>query len=252
MNKILLGALGAAVLALNSMPAAAADLPARMPVKAPAPVVVAAFNWTGCYIGAHGGYAWGDKDWTWNAFPAANGGHDVDGWLVGGQVGCNIQYDRVVFGIEGQFSWTDLKGSHSFNLNLPFVGGTNTFGFHTKVDFLGTVAARLGYSFDRTLLFVKGGGAFAHDKYRITVNGANLLTGDDDMRWGWMVGAGVEYAFTGNWSMKIEYNYLDFGKRDTSFCGAGCETIKIDQQIQLVKAGINYRFGGGGPVVARY
>ncbi len=252
MNKVLASALGAAVLAFSALQAAAADLPARMPVKAPAPVVVAAFNWTGCYIGAHGGYAWGEKDWTWNAFPIANGDHNIDGWLVGGQVGCNYQTGRVVLGIEGQFSWADLDGSHSFNFTLPFVAGVNTFGFHTNVDFLGTIAGRLGYTFDRTLVFVKGGAAFAHDKYRISVNGTDILTADDDLRWGWMVGGGLEYAFTGNWSMKIEYNYMNFGNRDTSFCnGPACETINIDQQIQLVKVGINYRFGGG-PVVARY
>ena len=91
----------------------AADLPARMPVKAaPAPIITV-FSWTGCYIGGHAGYAWGKKrvDFTPNVF-GLDFDHDVDGFIAGGQVGCNLwQRDRWVFGIEGQASWADIDGS---------------------------------------------------------------------------------------------------------------------------------------------
>jgi opacity protein-like surface antigen len=76
------------------------------------------------------------------------------------------------------------------------------------------------------------------------------------MRWGWMLGGGIEYAFTGNWSAKIEYNYMHLGREDVHFCpvilAGDCFDYSIKQHIHVVKAGINYRFGGPSPVVARY
>jgi outer membrane immunogenic protein len=244
--------LGALVLsAFVATPVMAADLPARMPVKAP-PVVAPAFTWTGCYIGVHGGYGWGDKKWrdTFDGIEFTS--HDVDGWLVGGQVGCNIQQDRWVFGIEGQASWADIDGSST-------VGAPTQVNFYSKTDILGTVALRLGYAVDRTLFYAKGGLAFAHDKHQQDILVGPLLLSSANsekyMRWGWMVGGGIEYAFTGNWSAKIEYNYMHLGREDVQFCTVGvpgdCFDYSIKQHIHVVKAGINYRFGAG-PVVARY
>jgi outer membrane immunogenic protein len=231
--------------AVTAAPAMAAD----MPVKAPPPVVVAAFSWTGCYVGVHGGYGWGRKKWSDAGGEFTE--HDVDGWLVGGQVGCNFwQRDRWVLGIEGQASWADIDGSST--LGDP---ATTHFNYHSKTDILGTIALRLGYAVDRTLFFAKGGVAFAHDKHREDLLVGNLLISTSDsekyLRWGWMVGGGIEYAFTGNWSTKIEYNYMHLGREDVQFCAPGnCFDYSIKQHIHVVKAGINYRFGG--PVVARY
>jgi outer membrane immunogenic protein len=249
--KSIVGAL--ALSALFATSAVAADLPARMPVKAP-PVVAPVFTWTGCYIGAHGGYGWGHKKWRDPFDGVEFTSHDVDGWLVGGQVGCQIQQDRWVFGIEGQASWADIDGE-------SFIGepASTHFRFRSKTDILGTVALRLGYAVDRTLFYAKGGLAFAHDKHWEDLLVGPLLIdsapSEKYMRWGWMLGGGIEYAFTGNWSAKIEYNYMHLGREDVQFCPViipgDCFDYSIKQHIHVVKAGINYRFGSS-PVVARY
>ncbi|MBX9778596.1 MAG: outer membrane beta-barrel protein [Xanthobacteraceae bacterium] len=252
----------AAAIALSAAQALAADLPARMPVKAPPPVVAPVFTWTGCYVGMHGGYAWGrKKDWTEAGVLEPFAAHDVDGPLFGGQVGCNLQHDRWVFGIEGQASWADVKGNTTFTSGL-LTSAPITNGFFTKADILGTIAARLGIAFDRSLLFVKGGLAFAHEKHWLTAaQGAGpaviVASTDKYLRWGWMVGGGWEYAFSGRWSGKIEYNYLHLGRDADPLCpvpGPGtCVDFELKQHIHLVKVGINYRFtGGDGPLVARY
>jgi outer membrane immunogenic protein len=243
------------VVALAAAPAMAADM--RMPVKAaPAPVITL-YSWTGCYIGGHVGYAWGKKRITDidGVFPAAADlDHDVDGFIAGGQVGCNLwQNDRWVLGIEGQASWADIDGS----VSSPIVGAA-TANFRTEADVIGSISARLGYAFGatgQTLVFIKGGAAFIHEQFVIDQTIAALTAqSDKDLRWGWMIGGGFEQALGSNWSFKAEYNYNHFGTRDVELCNPVpvCSTFSIRQHIHLVKVGINYRFGAGGPVVARY
>ena len=121
----------------------------------------------------------------------------------------------------------------------------------TEVKWLGTVTGRIGYAWDRMLLYVKGGGAWVRDVYTITAGGG-FFAETRDTNWGWTIGAGLEYGLTPNWSVKAEYNYLDFGTeriRFTPNVGAPFDR-DVDQHIHVVKVGINYRFGG--PVVARY
>jgi outer membrane immunogenic protein len=244
-------------LAISS--ASAADLPARMPVKAPVVVPVAVYNWSGFYIGAHVGGVWGKKDWTDTTVnpPADVGSHNVSGLIAGGQVGFNWQSGDWVYGIEAQASWSNADGRHEFG---------NAF-FTTEVKWLGTIAGRLGYARDRWLWYVKGGAAFAHDEHAIgstvqivqgaiVVNPGQVLFEGDKTRWGWMVGAGVEYGIASNWSAKLEYNYMDFGDKTISFAALpplppATITAKIDQHLHVVKFGINYRFGAPA-LVARY
>lgn len=233
--------------------AGAADLPARAPIYQPPPVFL--YNWSGFYIGAHAGGGWGRKHWVDTTFaPLDEGSHDVSGALAGGQIGFNFQAGAWVFGLEGQASWADLTGEH---VSLAFPTDRD----RTRVDALGTVAGRVGYAFDRVLLYGKGGVAWAHDKFSITdipsgITYANFV----QTRWGWMAGAGLEYGLTANWSAKIEYNYMDLGTvRATNVicspnfgCGGpgGSFNEDVSQQLHVVKVGINYRFGG--PVVAQY
>jgi outer membrane immunogenic protein len=253
MKKILGGLVLSALLA---SPAAAADLRRPMPVKAPAPVATL-YSWTGCYIGGHAGWAWGKKRVYDSAgIEIVDFEHDVDGFLIGGQVGCNLwQSDRWVFGIEGQAAWADIGGDVPFD---PAITAGPT-GFRTDIDIIGSISARLGYAFGatgRTLLFVKGGAAFVHEQYSLTgVLPTQNFQSDENLRWGWMVGAGLEHAIGGNWSAKAEYNFNHFGKDSFEFCNGvpTCTTLEVRQHVHLVKFGVNYRFGGfGGPVVARY
>jgi outer membrane immunogenic protein len=113
------------------------------------------------------------------------------------------------------------------------------------------LAGRVGMTWDRMLLYITGGGAWARDKFEYVAAGVGTASASDT-RFGWTIGAGLEFALAPNWSLAAQYNYVDFGNRDTSFSGGGVVafTDRIDQQLHLVTARLNYRFGG--PVVARY
>jgi outer membrane immunogenic protein len=275
------------ILALSVGAANAADLTMRPAYKAPPPVVApVAWTWTGFYIGAHIGSAWGTKEWTLNfdepdfgPFPL--GQTQVNGFLGGPTAGFNYQVDRWVFGVEGQFSWADVKGSSGCN-NFFFEGKAEFPAFgslscNAKVDWLATLAARVGWTIDHALLYVKGGGAWVHDKFAVNcapiiegceggpfISGPGTVWSGSRTRAGWMWGAGVEYAFTPNWSAKIEYDFMDFGTHRVNLglntANAECECdflpVDINQRIHLVKAGVNYRFNwfgfGKAPVVANY
>lgn len=228
----------------------AADIPARMLTKAPAAVV--GFSWTGLYIGGHVGGGWNRNAWTDVGVGALIGANTASGVLAGGQLGYNHQVGAWVFGIELDASWADLTGQHQdpiFSLIAP----TGLEQHHIRTDFIGTATARIGYAWDRTLFYVKGGAAWVHNKYHSTdffARGQTFAT-SEDQRTGWTVGAGLEYAFAPNWSAKVEYNYIDVGSdRLLMACGAiaGCVSFRvdIDQQIHVAKFGINYRFGPGG------
>lgn len=241
------------LVAFGATAATAADLRAAPAYRAGPAAVAPYYNWSGFYIGAHIGGAWADKDWVDVGPPAFNlGGHSADGILGGGQIGFNWQTGAWVFGIEAQYSWADLDGDH--------VNTLVALRLRTDVESVGTVAARIGYAWANWMLYAKGGWAWAHDKYAAFDTGTGLLFASaSDTRSGWMLGLGLEYGFTPNWSMKIEYNYMDFGsdRIDASSGPAGpggIVPVDIDQRISLVKVGINYRFGGKAPapVVTKY
>jgi outer membrane immunogenic protein len=249
MKKLLLASAAAVALCV---PAMAADMPTKGPVykAAPAPM----FSWSGCYVGAQLGGGWGKKEWT---DPGIGGvlfsSHHVDGFVGGGGIGCDWQNGQWVFGLQADGNWADLKG-HSID---SLSGGTITD--HTRVDALGTATARIGYAWDRSLFYGKGGYAWAHDKYHAIVNatGAEFYHASDT-RSGWTLGVGYEVSFAPNWSWKIEYNYMDFGRDRSNFVGGtflgGVAPFDIQQTVQTVMVGVNYRFGGWGkgPVSAKY
>ena len=261
MKRLVLAITSASLLSCGL--ASAADMPVKARPLPPPPV----FTWTGLYIGIHGGGAWFDKDWFYPcsatnlliASPCnlAQGGHSGGSWLAGGQVGFNYQVGQWVWGIEAQFSKTRIERE---NVDIAF---PDQEVLHTRTDSIGTVAVRLGYAWDRTLLYVKGGGAWARDNYWLTgvqvpFVGVTFATGNETRR-GWMVGAGIEYAFAQNWSVKVEYNYMDFGTDRIFFTSTGVSPTQppfdedIRQRIQVVKVGLNYRFDlGKAPVIARY
>ena len=260
MKRILLGS--TALIGLAATSAMAADLPVKAPVyKAPPPVAI--YSWTGCYLGGHAGWGWGRKHArfsdTFDVFPIIPFSEHVDGFLGGVQGGCDYQFNtNWVVGVEGAFSWADIKG-HA--LNDPFVRGKGSSGtFSARTDWLATLTGRLGYAWDRWLVYGKGGVAWAHDKYRLVGLGDNVFgpfaLSATETRTGWTAGGGVEYAFLNNWSAKLEYNYMDFGSHRLRLAGLFVSspvfaTTDIDQKIHVVKFGINYRFGVS-PVVARY
>jgi outer membrane immunogenic protein len=236
--------------------ASAADMPVAGPVYKVQ--TYAPYSWTGFYIGIHAGADWSSTDWhapgTPNnaalclACPTSSGSHDTSSWLAGGQLGYNYQIAWFVGGVEAQISATSLQGSHT-------VPSFPAITLHSKTDTVGTLAGRAGIAFDQALFFVKGGAAFAHDKYWSSVTGGADLSSATDTRWGWMFGVGFEWAFFQNWSVKFEYDHMDFHKRRETLSPVGPGAFPFDHDISetvdLVKVGLNYRFGYS-PVVAKY
>ena len=244
----------AAVTMLLTGAASAADLAARPYSKAP-PIIAPIYNWTGFYIGVNGGGGWADKCWdNYNvggvAFPSATEGcHTASGATVGGQIGYRWQASNWVFGLEAQGNWADFTGS---NNSVLFANTTN----RTRVDAFGLFTGQVGYSWNNVLWYVKGGAAVARDKYEgIVTNTGFVFDRADDTRGGGVIGTGVEFGFTPNWSLALEYDHLFMGRRDitlTSTVAPGVITRadSIRQDIDVVTARINYRFGG--PIVAKY
>jgi outer membrane immunogenic protein len=227
---------------LLAVPAFAADIPVKAPYRAPLPV--AAFGWTGCHIGGHVGGLWARKDWS-NAVGVSLDGHDVNGWLGGVQAGCDYQFGGgFVIGIQGEYAWANADGSHFFAPD----GVTD----RSRIKSLASVTGRIGYAWDRFLGYVRGGGAWERDAYEVFDNINNQLFTAKETRSGWTVGVGGEYAFTNFVSGFVEYNYYDFGTSRNTFT-PGAFDINIKEHKSVVKAGLNFRFGGwAAPVSARF
>ena len=236
-------ALGAAA------PAVAADLAARPYTKAPA-MIAAVYDWSGFYIGANGG--WGSSHNNWDSVApflvGGEGSHNATGGTVGGQVGYRWQAGTWVFGLEAQGNWADFKGS-----NASTLFGANSIN-NSKVDAFGLFTGQVGYAANNFLLYVKGGAAVTSNSYRINnAAGTLLASANDDTRWGAVVGVGAEYAFAPNWSIGLEYDHLFMQDRTYNFttpAGVAFGSDRIRQDVDLVTARLNYKFGG--PIVAKY
>jgi len=257
--------LGAAVAALMAGSALAADMPLK--ARTAAPIVAPAFNWTGCYIGIHGGGGATRSDFT-ESFTREEGGTSWgNGGLAGGQAGCNYQTGVLVFGVEGEGYWSGMKATREFSAPPNSEGFTETTQSRNKWDY--TVAGRIGVSYERAFIYGKAGWAWGKfdftntetftDSSRLsdTIHGSKTLNGP-------LFGLGIEYALTNNWTVKGEYNYINYGLspvsfiRTVCFSGEGCESepfIRSSQSAEkhIFKFGVNYLFPvGGAGVVAKY
>lgn len=242
MKRILLA--GTFALAAAS-PTLAADLPSAAPppaqapatyVPAPAPV----YNWSGIYVGVNAGYGFGDSEWSPPGL-ASSGDFNVVGGLVGGTIGANFQSGQFVFGIEGDGDWADLDGTVAGTVASCPVATACTF--ETTNNWLATVRGRVGYAFDRVLVYGTAGGAFGDVK--ATLSGTGITTGStDSTEWGWTAGAGVEYAITENITAKVEYLFVDLsnGSCSTSVCTLPAASTPVSFDASLVRAGLNFKF----------
>ncbi|MDC7789558.1 porin family protein [Rhodoplanes sp. TEM] len=257
MKTILLGTVAALAIAGT---ASAADL--RMPVKAPPPVVAPVFSWTGCYIGGFVGGAWSADDPTVYDRDGYNVGetwsYKADSSFIGGgTLGCNWQPvgSPFVLGLEGEVGYLSLEGSGYSPFGLEVISSTKVG------DWYGMITGRLGYSWDRAMIYVKGGAAFVDVEHSIVdaVLPATVAASVSDTKVTWTVGGGIEWAFDMNWSIKAEYMYIGLNGSETS-CGVATVTAPVGtfcwdhdyDGIHTAKIGLNYRFGGGAPLVARY
>ncbi len=245
--KRVLFALATGLLASQAL---AADLPMPAPPpRAPAAYVPVApvFTWTGCYIGANGGWAVGKNDWTVTgtgpggpAIGTSTGNFNVSGFLVGGTVGANYQISWAVLGAEGDLDWADIKGNAG-----AFCGGIGAVAAYTcetKESWLGTARARAGVALDRVLLYLTGGAAFGNVKATVTPGG---LT-DTTTKVGWTAGGGAEFALTPNITAKIEYLFVDL---QNGSCTTAClvapgpvTSADVTFKENIVRGGLNYKF----------
>jgi outer membrane immunogenic protein len=241
MKRVLSVSVGVAAFAVMIGSAVAADLPRREPIYKAPPAYAPPFTWTGHYIGVHLGGLWGKKDWSNTII--GNTSHDLSGFLGGGQIGFNYQTGQWVWGIQGDWAWTNADGSSSC---ISGTLGATAATCSSDVDWLASVTGRLGYSWDRSLLYVKGGFAWEKDKYTYSVTAPAALArsaSPSNTRSGWTLGVGWEYAFQNNWTAFVEYNYYDFGTRTINFATAPATyAVDIKERKHVVKAGINYLF----------
>jgi outer membrane immunogenic protein len=232
MKRLTLMAFTCAFAAVMGSAAFAADL--RRPIfKAPpmpAPIFAPPYNWSGFYVGGNGGYAWGKAE-----LDSSTGSSSTDnttGWMFGATVGYNQQMGQWVFGFEGDFDYTLIKGNPTNVIGTSCTGG----GCEVKNVFFGTARGRLGYAMDRFLPYITGGGAIGSLKIS-SPSGAS----ETNTPFGWTVGAGVEYGLEGNWSVKVDYLYTEPG---SGTCTAATCGVNVDYKIKFntVRGGINYRF----------
>jgi len=259
MKKFLMGAVGLFALGMAT-PASAADMAVKAPPPAPLPVI---YNWTGFYIGGNGG--WGQSrsclDFVrLDLVSFADGCDSRSGGLIGGQIGYRWQANQWVFGLEAQGDWADLSRTRLSPFFDQALGGIpGTISTRTTTDGIGLFTGQIGYAWNQALFYVKGGAAVTSNRFSIlqTFTGFEFAS-VSTTRWGGTVGVGFEYGFAPNWSFGVEYNHLFMGDANNSFTGVNAVTAafvnnRITQDVDMVTARINYRFGGyGAPIAARY
>ena len=227
---------GLAALTVLAVPfaAQAADVPIKAPYYKGAPrSVVSYYNWTGFYAGINGGYGFGTSNWDAPAVsPKPKGG------MVGATVGYNWQAGAIVYGLEGDIDYSMVKESVACGVG----------NCETRNDWLGTARGRIGYAFDRWLPYVTGGAAFGQVKATNSNPGRGTASSTEI---GYTFGAGLEYAFMGNWTAKLEYLYVDLGKFNCgTACAAGATTDEVSFKENVIRAGLNYKFSG--PIFSRF
>jgi outer membrane immunogenic protein len=222
MNRFILGVC-ALIFAIAS-PSFAADMRGRY---YPEPAYAPAYGWTGIYVGLNAGYGWGTSDWS-SSFTA--GSTSPAGPLFGGTAGVNFQAGNWVFGVEGDIDGNWMRDSNSSGTGICGAGGCAI-----QTSWFATARGRVGYAFDRALLYFTFGGAFGD--VQMSVAGLSATSS----RAGWTVGTGLEYAFLGPWSVKLEYLYSSLGSGTCGAATCGIDT-NVDFNTNLIRFGVNYRF----------
>jgi outer membrane immunogenic protein len=210
--------------------ASAADLP----TKAPRVYAPAAYDWTGFYVGANAGWGWtngsGTITFTSGSGPVTGNGN---GFVGGAQAGYNWQSGAIVLGLEADAQLTANSGS--FNGSAGGVSFTST----AKVPWFSTVRARLGYAFDRWMVYGTGGGAFGQGKSDGTLSTTGAFSSTKNFET-WTAGGGVEFALREDWTAKVEYLYI--ATPDHVPVPPGTSDISGNINTQIARVGLNYRF----------
>jgi outer membrane immunogenic protein len=259
----------AALAALLAAPAMAAD----MAVKAQPAGINSGYNWSGWYVGLNGGGAWDNSSGHLDAFTPdfglavatgavpANLGAKHEGGFGGAQVGYNWQRDLWVFGLEADFQGADIGRTNTILFpGIPGVVVPTATTARDHIDWFGTARGRIGIATGNVLFYGTGGLAYGDVNSSVRVVGTPPTTGNfagsvTDTRFGWAAGAGVEWGFAPNWTVKGEYLHIDLGSSNVTAIDAvqfprSNLTYRFHHELDTVRVGVNYKFGA--PVVARY
>ncbi|ODT08379.1 MAG: hypothetical protein ABS35_44370 [Kaistia sp. SCN 65-12] len=252
MRSLLRTATMVSVIALGTAGANAADL-----TYEPAPVAPEAFNWTGFYVGVHGGIGGGDFDTQLRYYESevefrrqvSPYGYDLSdnafGAFGGAQIGYNYQFaTNWVVGAEADIAASGIKAEHSESSS----DGYSSSKYEAQIDWFGTIRGRLGYAWDNVLFYGTGGAAYGKVKFS---GNESYYWGEysrgfseSETKWGWTAGVGVEYGITKNITLKTEYLYVDLGTvtAENVPMGEGYGQAKLDTAFHTLKAGLNYKF----------
>ena len=247
-KHVLLSTVAIAMLVLGRS-GQAADLPVKAPMPPPPPP----FSWTGFYLGGNLGAAWAQRHVT-DTFSGLDFSRSSDAVFIGGgQIGYNWQINNFVLGIEWD---VDAAGNNDNNRvgNGILIGGLGPFALSGGGDrWITTLAARLGFANDHWLFYVKGGGGevgVSNFFVTNTVTGVSVGGNTSRTRTGGMFGVGIEYAFTNNWTAKLEYDYIGLSSRSfvvpvgAPFLVGDVFTTR-SRNVQEFKVGFNYLFNRG-------
>lgn len=218
-----------------------AAMAAEMPLKAS--VSKAVYDWSGFYLGGHVGYGGGSLGPGTNPLPEQGVVFPpgITGLIGGYQAGYLWQLpNHVVLGIEADASFTSP-------LDAPAL---RPAPFNTTLDYVGTVRGRAGYAFGTLLPYVTGGFAWGHSHIDIRDAAGEIVSTPGQDQTGWTAGAGLEFAVSGNWSAKLEYDYIELSRRTYDLSGFGLPPVNVDPSIHLIKLGLNYRFSDTPPWLA--
>jgi outer membrane immunogenic protein len=228
--------IGAAL--LTATPAFAADLGGSYKDE---PIYMPAIGWSGFYMGAHLGVAAGHDKVTdvdgWNFYDGRTFSFDDTAFVGGGQIGYNVQMGHIVVGVEADLGHLGLNKTY-----LDYGSSSGEIAdVKAKTGLYGAVTGRLGVANDRWLVYAKGGLAlvdakFSYDDRKFVAEHGSI----SDTLTGWVLGGGVEYALSNNWSVKAEYQHFDF--QNATLIADG-DPFKNELTVDTVTAGINYKFG---------
>ena len=173
------------------------------------------------------------------------------GPLGGGQIGADWQTGRLVFGVEADADAANMRGE---NTCFSGLGGINC---QHAISALGAITGRVGFAWDRSLAYAKGGGAWTDTSYNLLGNTGALTLGTGGTtldRWGWTAGGGIEYALTNHWTALAEYDHVGVPSATVPFPSVAvinAHTISVKQSVNLFKLGVNYKLDWGAIVAAR-
>jgi outer membrane immunogenic protein len=220
------GVMAAALALVVAAPAVhAADLGGRPSYKDEPDYGAPRYLWTGLYGGLQAGYGWGTSN-HFDGGGSLSGNFDTDGFLGGATLGYNFQRGQIVWGIETDFSFSDVEGTRTIGIDT----------YRTTMDWLWTVRGRLGVDMNGWLPYITAGLAVADVSARTLDVGTYNLSTSDTLT-GWTAGAGLEVKLDRAWSLKAEYLYVDLG--DISHGGG----VKADvDEFHVVRGGLNYKF----------